>query len=107
MTMAKMPEARLPLPRFANDEEAAAYFETHSVADIWDQLPRAQSVQLSAALSQAIRDRYARRKAAISIRLEPRQIAQARKIAARKSIGYQTQLRLWIAEGIRREAKAG
>ena len=28
-----------------------------------------------------------------------------KKTAARKSIGYQTQLRLWIAEGIRQEAR--
>jgi hypothetical protein len=31
----------------------------------------------------------------------------AKKIAAAKSVGYQTQLRMWIAEGIRREAKRG
>ena len=53
-----------------------------------------------------IRDRYQRRrKSAISIRLDPDQITTAKTIAARKSIGYQTQLRLWIAEGIQREAK--
>jgi hypothetical protein len=33
------------------------------------------------------------------------QIAAAKHIAAAKSVGYQTQLRMWIAEGIRREAK--
>jgi hypothetical protein len=44
-------------------------------------------------------------KAAISIRLAPEQIAAAKKIAAAKSVGYQTQLRMWIAEGIQREAK--
>jgi hypothetical protein len=37
--------------------------------------------------------------------LGPEQIAAAKKIAAAKSVGYQTQLRMWIAEGIRREAK--
>ena len=52
-----------------------------------------------------MRERYERRKAAISLRLEPEQFAKAKRIARRKSIGYQTQLRLWIAEGIRREAK--
>ena len=103
--MRKMPEAKLPLPRFASEAEAAEYFGTHSVADIWDKLPRARPVKLSPALSKAIRERHARRKAAISIRLEPYQIFQAKKIARRRSIGYQTQLRLWIAEGIRREQK--
>jgi hypothetical protein len=41
----------------------------------------------------------------ISIRLAKEQIAAAKKIAARKSVGYPTQLRMWIAEGIRRESK--
>jgi len=27
------------------------------------------------------------------------------EIAAAKSVGYQTQLRMWIAEGIRRESR--
>ncbi len=35
----------------------------------------------------------------------PEQIIAAKKIAAAKSVGYQTQLRIWIAEGIRREGK--
>ena len=40
-----------------------------------------------------------------SLRLAPEQIAAAKHIAVAKSVGYQTQLRMWIAEGIRREAK--
>ena len=51
------------------------------------------------------RTRHAVAKAPISIRLVPEQIAAARKIAAAKSVGYQTQLRMWIAEGIRRESR--
>ena len=98
-------QAKLPLPNFRSDTEAAEYFDTHSVGDIWDQLPEVKSVKLPAALSKAIRDRHAKAKHPISIRLVPEQIAAAKKIAARKSVGYQTQLRMWIAEGIQREAK--
>ena len=103
--MPRMPEAKLPLPKFASEDEEARYWETHSVAGIWDKLPRAKPFKLSPALSKAIRERYLRRKQAISLRLESAQIAQAKKIARHKSIGYQTQLRLWIGEGIRREQK--
>ena len=39
----KFPPAKLPLKRFRSDEEAADYFENHSVADIWDQLPAAKA----------------------------------------------------------------
>jgi predicted DNA binding CopG/RHH family protein len=52
-----------------------------------------------------IRERHAAAKSPISLRLDPKQITAAKRIAASKSVGYQTQLRMWIAEGIRREAK--
>jgi predicted DNA binding CopG/RHH family protein len=101
----KLPSAKLPLPKFQSDKEAAEYFDTHSIADIWDKLPPAKAARLSAAPSQSIHERHAAAKSPISIRLAPEQIAAAKKIAAAKSVGYQTQLRMWIAEAIQREAK--
>jgi predicted DNA binding CopG/RHH family protein len=101
----KLPSAKLPLPKFRSDREAAEYFDTHSIADIWDQLPPAKPAKLSAALSKSVRERHAAAKSPISIRLAPEQIAAAKKIAAAKSVGYQTQLRMWIAEAIQRETK--
>ncbi len=101
----KLPPAKTPLPGFPSDQEAAGYFETHSVADVWDQLGQAQPAKASKTLERSIRDRHAAAKSPISIRLGSEQIAAARKIAAAKSVGYQTQLRMWIAEGIKREAK--
>ena len=97
--------AKSPLPKIQSDQEAAGYFESHSVAGVWDQLAEAPQAKPSPALATKIRDRHARAKSPISLRLAPEQIAAAKRIAAAKSIGYQTQLRMWIAEGIRREAK--
>jgi predicted DNA binding CopG/RHH family protein len=101
----KLPRAKAPLPKFESDRAAAEYFDQHSVAGIWSQLPEAKPVKLSAALAKKIHDRHARAKSPISIRLEPEQIAAAKHIAATKSVAYQTQLRMWIAEGIRRERR--
>jgi predicted DNA binding CopG/RHH family protein len=101
----KLSPAKSPLPKFQSDREAAEYFETHSVARVWNQLPEAPQAKPSAALAGKIRDRRARAKSPISLRLAPEQIVAAKHIAAAKSVGYQTQLRMWIAEGIRREAK--
>ncbi len=98
--------AKLPLPKFRSDKEAAKYFDEHSVADIWEQLPKGKAVKLSAGLGKKIRERRSKAKAAISMRLAPEQIEAAKRIAASKSVGYQTQLRMWIAEGIRRETKS-
>jgi len=101
----KLSPAKSPLPKFQSDQEAAEYFESHSVASVWDQLPEAPQAKPSSALTRKISDRHARAKSPISLRLAPEQIAAAKHIAAAKSVGYQTQLRMWIAEGIRREAK--
>ena len=101
----KLSTAKSPLPKFRSDKEAAEYFDAHSVADVWDQLPKGQPAKPSAALGEVIRERHARVKSPISLRLLPNQITAAKKIAAAKSVGYQTQLRMWIAEGIRRESK--
>ncbi len=75
------------------------------MADAWDQLPEAKPAKVSKALEKAIRERHEAAKSPISIRLGSEQIAAAKRIAAAKSVGYQTQLRMWIAEGIKREAK--
>jgi predicted DNA binding CopG/RHH family protein len=101
----KLPPAKMPLPRFRSDKEAADYFQTHSVSSVWNELPEAEPAKTSKALETSIRERHAAAKSPISIRLGPEQIAAAKKIAAAKSVGYQTQLRMWIAEGIRREAR--
>jgi predicted DNA binding CopG/RHH family protein len=103
----KLPPAKLPFPKFKSDEEAAEYFEAHSIADIWDQLPEVRPAKPVPALMKKIHERHARAKSPISIRLAPEQIEATKHIAAKKSVGYQTQLRMWIAEGIRREAKRG
>jgi predicted DNA binding CopG/RHH family protein len=101
----KLPPAKAPLPRFRSDKEAADFFQTHSIACVWDQLAKAAPLRLSKTLEKSIRERHRAAKAPISTRLGPDQIAAAKRIAAAKSVGYQTQLRMWIAEGIRREAK--
>ena len=100
----KLSPAKAKLPKFTSDQEAAEYFESHSAAEVWDQLTSGKPARLSSALARSIRTRHTRAKSPVSLRLEPEQIMAARKIAAAKSVGYQTQLRMWIAEGIRREA---
>jgi len=54
--------AKSPLPRFRSDREAAEYFETHSVARVWDQLPEAPQAKPAVALDRKIRDCHVRAK---------------------------------------------
>lgn len=39
----------------------------------------------------------------VTIKLDPAQVQALRKIATRRAIPYQTLIRQWLAEGIRRE----
>jgi hypothetical protein len=67
------------------------------------QLPETSPAKPASALAKKIRVRHAQTKSPMCLTSE--QIAAAKHVAAAKSIGYQTQLRMWIAEGIRREGK--
>jgi hypothetical protein len=55
----RLPVAKPPLPKFDSDEAAADYFDRHSVAGVWNQLPEATPAKLSPALAKKIRDRHA------------------------------------------------
>jgi len=56
-----------PLCRsFKSGKEAAEYFETHSVGDVWDQLAETRQTKPSTALANAIRQRHSRVKSPIS-----------------------------------------
>ncbi len=43
----------------------------------------------------------------IAIRLPAADVEQARKIASRKGVGYQTLLKMLVHEGLRRESRRG
>jgi hypothetical protein len=92
------------VPRFRNEAEEAEWWGSHDTAEIFQSGKPARPIKMPPAQVDFINKRAASRKQAISIRLDPAQIEAAKRIAARKSIGYQTQLRLWIAEGLTREA---
>jgi len=72
----KLSPAKSPLPSFQSDHKAAEYFESHSVAGVWDQLPGAPQAKPSPALACKIRDRRARAKSPISLRLAPERSPQ-------------------------------
>jgi len=54
---------------------------------------------------QILRGARTRRLRNLTIKLDPVQIQALRKIATRRAIPYQTLIRQWLAEGIRRELR--
>ena len=92
------------IPAFADEEAAAAFFETHDTSRIWEQMKPARPLKLLPEQVQAMRERYRQRALSQLLGLNARQVAQSRSIARRKAVAVETQLRRWIAEGIRRES---
>jgi len=85
---------RKELPRFPSAEEEAEFWETHSVADYWDQMEPAKVVSGGP------------RKKLISIRLDPAYIDQIKRIASRKGIPYQTLIQMWLAEKLAEQGQS-
>src|SRR5450759_1496500 len=88
----KLSPAKPPLPKFQSDQEAAEYFESHSVASAWDQFPEAPQAKPLPALARQIRDRHARAKSPISLRLAPEQIA-AGSVSRGQTLGQTANFR--------------
>ncbi len=83
-------------------EDWAAYYDRRGVLRELEEFP------VAFALEEELRDRIRtgqrkRRLQNVSIKLDPAHVIALRKIAAMKSMPYQTLIRWWLAEGIRRE----
>lgn len=96
------------LPAFETIDDAVAFFDTHDTAPYLDEM---ESGPEELALDRKLKARILRRarerlkKKLLTLRLENRQIEDARRIATEKGMGYLTLMRVWIQEGIRREKK--
>jgi predicted DNA binding CopG/RHH family protein len=92
------------MPKFANESEEADWWASPAGRDYVKRKSRARNLT-------AIKDRGSKLVAAlkkrkstqIAIRLPETDIEQARKLADRKGIGYQTLLRMIVHEGLQRE----
>ena len=96
------------MPKFRNESEEAdwwaspagrAYVKRKSAEA---QMKRAKPVGSS--LVSKLNDRSS---VQIALRLPEADLAQARKIAERKGIGYQTLLKMLVREGLTREERRG
>ena len=89
------------IPKFKDDREGAEFWATH------DSTPYQAGLQeVTVKVSPGLRRRIVARaeiKKPVTLRLEPEQIAAAKRVARQKSIPYQTLLRMWIAEGLSKE----
>lgn len=77
------------IPEFKNRQEEAEWFDTHDLADYWDEF-------------KPVRVRFARNLSeGITIRLDPKTLAKLRAQAQQQGIGPTTLARMWILEHLR------
>jgi predicted DNA binding CopG/RHH family protein len=78
-----------PIPRFASREDEAEFWDTHDLADYWQEL-------------KPVRARFAKNLSeGITVRLDPETLAELRRQAHARGIGPTTLVRMWIVEQLR------
>jgi predicted DNA binding CopG/RHH family protein len=92
-----------PIAFVKSEEAEAAFWATHSLAKIWDQLEPA-SVTVAARARRIVLRSSAKRP--VTLRLEEHQVTRAKRLARAKSLSYQALMRSWISEGLDREERA-
>jgi hypothetical protein len=103
-----MKKKELKMPRFRNEGEEADWwasplgraFVKQKSAEVRSKGSRVKGSRLVGGLNR-------KNSVQIAIRLPAADLAQAREIAERKGIGYQTFLKMLVHEGLIREARRG
>lgn len=92
------------LPRFRTADEEARFWDTHDVTDYLEHLEENKEVDklfvLSPSLARKIQARAKKR--LISLRLSVWEIEQSKEAAKKMNVPYQTLMRQWIDEGLRK-----
>ncbi len=101
-----MRQRKKKIPEFKSEEEATRFWDTHSPLDYPDEFVEVKNpFTFSPALLRKAAKRREERKRPLTLRMGERQIDLAKVIAKYKGLGYQTQMRMWVVEGIRRELR--
>ena len=98
---------RIKIPRFKSESQEADWWASRAGRDyVKERSAEGQSKGVKPAGSHLL-TRVKKSSVQIAIRLPEGDLDQARKIAGRKGIGYQTLLKMLVHEGLQREARRG
>jgi predicted DNA binding CopG/RHH family protein len=95
--MARVTSRKHRLPAFRTDEEERAFWKTHRPGDYVEALGP-ERVQVS----RSLRDRVRERKKNLTLRMEPSRVQEIKAVARSLGLPYQTLMRMWIIERLRR-----
>ena len=103
-----MTKKTVRMPKFKTESDEADWWASPAGrAYVKQKSARARSQGTKATGSRAVAMLNQKRSVQIAIRLPETDLVQARKIADRKGIGYQTLIKMLVREGLVREARRG
>ena len=91
--MTKREKKHSSIPKFATEDEEREFWATHDSTHFFDAMPE---------IKESIRDARPKKKA-ISIRVDEAALAKLKSLAAKKGLGYQTLMRIWVLERLQKE----
>ena len=95
------------LPKFKSEEEEARFWATHSPLDYSDEFSDVvEPFEISPYLLKKVAERREKRKKLLTLRIGQHEIDLAKVVARCRGIGYQTQMRMWVIEGMRKDITA-
>ena len=95
-------KALKPVPNFKSLEEEAHFWDTHDTTE-YDLEDLDETIEVAGPLKDRIEKRRAERLAAL-LKLEPKYLRAAQRIARRKGATSDALIKTWIDEGLRRES---
>ena len=98
----------LRLPRFKNESEEADWWASPAGrAYLKQKSAEARTLDVKPRGSKLVTSLNKKRSIQIAIRLPESDLEKARALAERKGVGYQTLLKMFVREGLLREARRG
>jgi len=95
-------KALKPIPDFKSLEKEANFWDTHDTTEYaWEDLN--EPLEVGGPLKASVEKRRAERLAAL-LKLEPKHLRATQRIARRKGTTSEALLKIWIGEGLQREA---
>lgn len=89
------------IPEFKSEEEETTFWDNHDSMEYLDDFESVE-IEISSELEGKILNKRELKKP-VTLRLEPSQIEAVKNIASKKGLPYQTLIRMWIVDGIRKE----
>ena len=99
---------RIDMPKFRNESAEADWWASRTGRAYVKQRAAESTAKGNKAAGSGLVAQFARKGSVqIALRLPENDLEEARKVASRKGIGYQTLIKMLVHEGLAREAKRG